>query len=59
MSEQEDEVRAGLGRSVRRGTLGILAFWLAVMGVLYYFMDRHLQPKPVTVSAMRAPSRAL
>lgn len=51
MSEQEDEVRAGLGRSVRRGTLGILAFWLAVMGVLYYFMDRYLQPAPVTVSA--------
>lgn len=51
MNEQEDEARARLGRSVRRGTLGILAFWLVVMGVLYYFMDRHLQPAPVTISA--------
>jgi aspartyl protease family protein len=51
MSEQHDDPERQLGRNVRRGMLGILAFWLVVMGVVYFFMDRYLQPKPVTVSA--------
>lgn len=51
MSEQNEDPGKQLGRSVRLGTLGILAFWLVVMGVVYYFMDRSLQPKAVTVSA--------
>lgn len=46
MSRQEEGLRAGRGRSVRRGTLGIVAFWRAVMGVPCHFIDGHLQPAP-------------
>ena len=36
---------------LRRGTLGILAFWLAVMAVLYVAMERVRQPRAAVVAA--------
>ena len=36
---------------MRWGTLGILAFWLAVMAVLYVVMDRVRQPRAAVVAA--------
>ncbi|GKT20735.1 retropepsin-like aspartic protease [Acidovorax sp. SUPP3334] len=35
----------------RRGLWGILAFWLAVMGVLYVAMDHFLKPRGASVTA--------
>ena len=35
---------------MRWGTLGILAFWLAVMAVLYVVMDRVRQPRAAVVA---------
>ena len=36
---------------MRVGTLGILAFWLVVMAVLYFAMQYTLEPKGATVTA--------
>jgi aspartyl protease family protein len=33
------------------GPLAIVAFWLVVMGVLYFAMTQALKPKPVTITA--------
>lgn len=35
----------------RRGMWGILAFWLALMGVLYVAMDHYLKPRGASVTA--------
>lgn len=41
----------GLTRGLRWAPLGIFAFWLVVMAVLYGAMTQVLKPPPVTVSA--------
>ena len=41
----------GLTRGLRWAPLGIVAFWLVVMAVLYGLMTLVLKPPPVTVSA--------
>ncbi|MES3011648.1 MAG: TIGR02281 family clan AA aspartic protease [Pseudomonadota bacterium] len=41
----------GLTRGLRWAPLGIVAFWLVVMAVLYGLMTLALKPPPVTVSA--------
>lgn len=38
-------------RTARVGALGILAFWLVVMGALYFAMQHFLQPQRTTVTA--------
>lgn len=38
-------------RLMRVGTVGILAFWLVVMAVLYFAMQHTLEPKGATVTA--------
>ncbi|KAF1047783.1 retropepsin-like aspartic protease family protein [Xylophilus sp.] len=39
------------GRTARRGALGIVVFWLAVMGLLYLAMQRVAEPKRAQVTA--------
>ena len=41
----------GLSAGLQWGPLGILVFWLLVMGALYAVMNHYLKPKPLTVSA--------
>lgn len=41
----------GLSRGLKWGPLGIVVFWLAVMGLLYVAMNHTLKPKPAIVSA--------
>lgn len=41
----------GLSRGLKWGPLGIVVFWLAVMGLLYVAMSHALKPKPAIVSA--------
>jgi aspartyl protease family protein len=49
MGEQE---RAAAGAGVRRwGHVGVLAFWLAVMGVVYLALDHTMKPKAAVVTA--------
>lgn len=36
------------------GHLGVLAFWLVVMGVVYLAMSHYMKPKPVVVTASGA-----
>lgn len=47
-TEQGEPARAG---GMGWGPLGIVAFWMVVMGVLYALMTHYLKPKPVTVTA--------
>jgi len=42
---------SGLTRGLRWGPLGIVAFWLVLMGVVYLAMDHYLQPARVVVTA--------
>ena len=35
----------------RWGHVGVLAFWFAVMGVVYLAMNHYLQPKPLVITA--------
>lgn len=37
--------------SLRWGHVWMLAFWFAVMGVVYFAMDHYLKPKPVVITA--------
>jgi aspartyl protease family protein len=37
--------------SLRWGYVSILAFWLAVMGVVYLAMDHYMKPKPLVITA--------
>jgi aspartyl protease family protein len=37
--------------ALRWGHVGILAFWFAVMGVVYLGMDHYLKPKPLVITA--------
>lgn len=48
MTQEKNE---GMSRTLRWGTVGILAFWLAVMGVVYVAMNHYLKPKPVVITA--------
>lgn len=41
----------GLSKGLKWGPLGIVMFWMVVMGLLYVAMTHYLKPKPVTVSA--------
>jgi aspartyl protease family protein len=41
----------GLSSGLKWGPLGIVVFWMVVMGGLYLAMTHYLKPKPVTVSA--------
>jgi len=45
---------ATLPASPKWGPLGIVAFWLVMMGALYVLMNQYLKPKPVTVTASGA-----
>ena len=38
--------------ALRWGHVGMLAFWFAVMGVVYLGMDHYLKPKPVIITAL-------
>lgn len=42
---------AGLSRGLQWGPLGIVLFWLLVMGLLYLAMDHYLRPAPAVVTA--------
>lgn len=44
-------VRRGQRGAVLRGALGMVAFWIAVMGALYWAMDRWQQPRAARVTA--------
>jgi len=48
MAEERNEP---MSRALRWGPVGILAFWFAVMGVVYLAMDHYLKPKPVVITA--------
>ena len=41
----------GISAGLKWGPLGIVAFWLAVMGLLYLAMDHYLKPAPLVVTA--------
>ena len=41
----------GMPWALRVGHLGVLAFWIAVMGILWVAMNHYLKPKPVVVNA--------
>ena len=41
----------GLSKGLKWAPLGIVMFWIVVMGLLYVAMTHYLKPKPVTVSA--------
>jgi aspartyl protease family protein len=41
----------GMPWALRLGHVGILAFWFAVMGVVWVAMNHYLKPKPVVVTA--------
>ena len=41
----------GLTRGLKWGPVGVVAFWLVIMGLLYVAMNHYLKPKPVIVSA--------
>ena len=43
--------QSSLSSGLQWGPLGIVVFWLIVMGGLYLAMTHYLKPKPVTVSA--------
>ncbi len=43
--------QSGLSSGLKWGPLGIVVFWMVVMGALYLAMTYYLKPKPVTVSA--------
>lgn len=49
--DPEQVQAAALARQAQRGTLGILAFWLLVMGGVYLAMDHYLKPSPAVVTA--------
>ncbi|MBV5298694.1 MAG: TIGR02281 family clan AA aspartic protease [Rhodoferax sp.] len=40
-----------LSRGLKWAPLGIVMFWLVVMGLLYALMTHYLQPRPVRISA--------
>lgn len=42
---------ANLPQSLRWGHVGILAFWLVIMGLLYAGLSIYMQPKQVTITA--------
>jgi aspartyl protease family protein len=44
-------IQSGLSRGLKWGPLGIVLFWMVVMGALYLAMAHYLKPKAVTVSA--------
>lgn len=51
-SQPVSETSAGrLSSGLKWGPLGILVFWLLIMGALYAVMSHYLKPKPFTVSA--------
>jgi len=41
----------GIGRGLKWGPLGIVLFWLVVMGLLYLAMNHYLKPAPLVVTA--------
>lgn len=41
----------GLSKGLKWAPLGIVIFWMVIMGSLYAVMTQYLKPKPVTVSA--------
>ena len=43
--------QSSLSSGLKWGPLGIVVFWMVVMGGLYLAMTHYLKPKPVTVSA--------
>ena len=43
--------RGGISAGLKWGPLGIVVFWLVVMGLLYVAMNHYLQPKPLVVTA--------
>ena len=44
-------IQSDLSTGLKWGPLGIVVFWMLVMGGLYLAMTHYLKPKPVTVSA--------
>lgn len=42
---------ASISNGLKWGPLGIVVFWMAVMGVLYVAMNHYLKPKPLVISA--------
>jgi aspartyl protease family protein len=48
--QKELQARKSAGAGMRWGTLGILAFWLVVMGGLYVAMQQVLKPKSISVN---------
>ncbi|MDB5847694.1 MAG: hypothetical protein JWP29_1446 [Rhodoferax sp.] len=48
--QREAQARKAAGAGLRLGTLGILAFWLVVMGALYFAMQQVLKPKAISVN---------
>ena len=48
--QKEAQARKSAGAGMRWGTLGILAFWLVVMGGLYVAMQQVLKPKSISVN---------
>lgn len=48
--QKEAQARKSAGAGMRWGTLGILAFWLVVMGGLYVAMQQVMKPKSISVN---------
>src|SRR5665647_197602 len=42
---------SGLSKGLRWGPLGIVMFWIVIMGLLYVAMNHYLKPRPLVVSA--------
>lgn len=51
MTEPKAVADTPLPRGLRYGPLGVVAFWMVIMGLLYLAMSHYLKPKPVTVTA--------
>lgn len=47
----EPQPPGDISRGLKWGPLGIVLFWLVVMGLLYLAMQHYLQPRPLVVTA--------
>ena len=51
MTEPKTVADTPLPKGLRYGPLGVVAFWLVIMGLMYLAMSHYLKPKPVTITA--------
>lgn len=49
--QKQRSAAATMPLALRWGHVGLLAFWFAVMGVVYLGMNHYLKPKPVVITA--------